>query len=242
MQQTMNPGYNWTGFYFGVQAGINFEPDTDGGLEFDSDLDGNYGDNVPFGSPDNAAPNAFRRNFDHEFDEALSFGVHVGYDRQVNTKWVIGGILDYNFTNIEETQSGFSSTPAFYKEERTIENLATLRARAGYLVSDSTLIYVTGGLAYGDPEYRFNSNNPNGTSRGDIDSDFGFVLGVGMETRLNQNWSLGVEYLYTNFGDGDFTTSFNNGPFATQAGSTDARGSEEDFDFHTLQLKLTYRF
>ncbi len=239
---------SWTGFYAGLQAGMNFDTDTDGGLEFDSNLDGNFGDTVPFNPgaapPVGQGPDAFRQNFDHEFDEAASVGVVVGYDYQIS-RWVLGGLLDYNHTDVAETQSAFSSTPAFYDEERTIENISTLRLRAGYLVTDRTLIYATAGLAYGDPDYEFNSNNPNRTSRGDNDGDFGYVLGGGLETRITQNWSFTVEYLYTNFGDGDFVTNFTNGPFAAQTGAangTNVRGSEEDFAFHTIQAKLTYRF
>ncbi|MGE9268982.1 MAG: outer membrane protein [Verrucomicrobiales bacterium] len=236
----MAPEYSWTGFYAGLQAGLNFDPDTDGGLIFDSNLDGQFNDAVT-GGPNQTGPDAFRQNFDHEFEEALSYGFHLGYDQQMG-RIVLGGILDYNKTNVSEIQSGFSSTPAFYKEERTLDHLATLRLRAGYLVTDRTLVYLTGGLAYGDPEYQFNSNNPNRVSSGDNDGDFGFVLGAGLETRLNQNWSLTLEYLYTNFGDGDFVTAFNNGPFASEAAFTNTTGSEDEFAFHSLQAKVSYRF
>lgn len=235
----MEPTWNWTGFYLGAQVGLNFKTETDDGLVLDSNLDGNFGDTVPFGEAPGTG--AFGNNFGHEFDDALSYGVLLGYDQQFD-RFVLGAILDYNHTDILESQNGFSSTPAFYREERTIENLSTLRLRAGYLVTDRTLVYITGGLAYGDPEYAFNSNNPNGTSTGDADGDLGWVAGAGVETRITQNWSLTMEYLFTSFGDSDFNTSFNNGPFATAAGSTNVRGSEEDFFFHTVQAKLTYRF
>lgn len=242
MMQEMQsqPVMSWTGFYIGVQAGINFDTDSGDGLVFDSNLDGIFGDTVPFQVP-GQGPDAFRNNFDHEFDESVSLCILLGYDHQVG-KWVLGGILDYNHTDVLESQNGFSSTPAFYREERTIENISTLRLRGGYLITDSTLLYVTAGLAYGDPEYKFNSNNPNRTSSGDNDGDIGLVMGAGIETRLSANWSLSFEYLYTNFGDGDFLTNFTNGPFAAQAGSTNVRGSEEDFAFHTIQAKLIYRF
>ncbi len=239
-QPMSEPEMSWTGFYLGVQAGVMFDPDSGDGLVFDSNLDGKYGDTVPFGSGA-GAPNAFRQNFDHEFDESASLGVVLGYDHQFNN-FVLGGILDYNRTNLSESQNAFSATPAFYREERSVENLGSLRLRAGYLVTDSTLLYLTGGLVYGDPEYNFLSNNPNRTSTGDNDGDIGYALGAGVETRISRNWSLTLEYLYTNFGDGDFVTNFNNGPFAIQAGSTNVRGGERDFDFHTVQAKLIYRF
>ena len=129
LQSAPEPEMGWTGFYMGIQGGVNFNGDSDGGLEFDSNLDGNFGDTVPFTGGD-----AFGENFDHEFDEAGSIGVVIGYDYQIN-RWVLGGILDYNHTNISENQTGFSATPAFYREERTLDNVSTLRMRAGYLIT-----------------------------------------------------------------------------------------------------------
>lgn len=232
--------WGWTGFYAGAQIGVNFNPDNGGVLEFDSNLDGTYGDNVPFGSPDDA--NAFRENFDYNFEESLSYGIHIGYDYQLSDRWVVGAVAEYNFTNLSESQSGFSATPAFYHEERELDSFGSFRLRAGYLITPRTLLFVTGGLSYANVNYDFDSNNPNGTSRGDQNDEIGYVVGAGVETRVTQNWSLSAEYLYTNTGGSDFTTSFDNGPFAAAAGSTDARGSDDEFDFHTVQLKLTYRF
>lgn len=227
--------FNWTGFYLGVQVGVAFNPDDDGVLAFDTDLDGSYNNRIP----------AFGDNFEGNFDESVSFGAHAGYDVQFN-RIVVGALVDINKLDISQEQSGFSSTPAFYTEERELEYLATGRLRVGFLVTERLLAYVSGGAAYGNTEYRFLSDTPATvrTRGGDDDSDdWGYALGGGLEARITQTISLGVEYLYTNLGESDFRTNLS-GPaaFSSAASSTNTRGTDRDFDFHTVQVKLTYRF
>jgi len=227
--------FGWTGFYIGVQAGVAFNPDDDGVLTFDTDLDGSYGDRI----------GAFGDNFEGNFDESASFGVHVGYDYQID-RFVLGFLLDINKLDISQEQSGFSSTPAFYTEQRELDFLATGRLRAGYLITDRFLAYVTGGIAYGDVDYNYLTDTPatvrsrGGSSGSD---DLGYAVGAGLEARITQSISMTVEYLYTDLGEGDFVTNLS-GPaaFSGRAASTDSRGSDRDFDFHTVQVKLSYRF
>ncbi|MBA3447074.1 MAG: porin family protein, partial [Pseudaminobacter sp.] len=79
------------------------------------------------------------------------------------------------------------------------------------------------------------------TTSGGQDSDFGYTVGAGAETKLTTNVSLGFEYLYTNLGGNDFTANLVNGPFGGPPG-TNLTGTDDDFDFHTVQVKLSYRF
>jgi outer membrane immunogenic protein len=225
------PVMSWTGGYVGLQAGAGFG-DT-GVWAMDTDGDGVFGD--PF------AP--FGDNFAGSFEEGFVGGAHAGYDWQ-RGNFVFGGIVDIAATDIGDRQSGFSSTPAFYDIERNLDYLATARLRAGVVVAERFLPYVTGGLAYGDVEERFVTNTPAAfTTSGGDDGRFGYTVGGGVEARVTQQVSLGFEYLYTNLGDSDFNVNLNSGPFAAvPAGSTDARGSDRDFDFHTIQMKLSYRF
>ena len=63
-----------------------------------------------------------------------------------------------------------------------------------------------------------------------------------MDFLVAENISIGVEYLYTNLGDDDSFTRFVAGPFGGGVGGfTDFTGSD-DFDFHTITAKLSYRF
>ena len=228
------PTSNWSGFYVGVQAGGAFGTD-DGIFSMDRNGDGRFGDFLP----------AFGDNFSGSFNSGFSGGIHAGYDHQIGN-FVVGGIVDINFTDIGDEQSGFSSTPAFYTIKRDLDYLITLRAKLGYAFSDRFMGYATGGLAYGDVDYSFSSNTPAMTSTsGGSDSDIGYTVGAGLDTKITEKITIGFEYLYTNLGDNDYTVNLS-GPGAFSgpgsAGSTNARGSDSDFDFHTVQVKMSYRF
>jgi outer membrane immunogenic protein len=222
--EPMRPVSDWTGFYAGVQIG------------------GAFGDTGTFSlSPFTPAlQTAFAPGFDDDFDSSIIGGAHLGYDHQMGDL-VVGALLDFNITNIEDKQIGRSVTPATYTIQRELDFLATLRARVGYLATDSVMLYATGGLAYGEVDFRYSQPGSGAvtTTSGGQDSDFGYTVGAGVETKLTENISLGVEYLYTNLGGNDFRANLVGGPFG--AGTTGA-GSDGDFDFHTVQAKLSYRF
>lgn len=238
----------WSGFYAGVQAGYGFG--STGVFTMDRNQDGIFGDYLPAFDPTQPGCAGDGCGFDGDFDDGFIGGVHVGYDRQVGSV-VFGGILDVNFADLGDSQSGFSGTPAFYTIEREIDYLVTARARIGYAFSDRLLAYATGGLAYGDVDSRFVSNTPATVAVvGGDDSDVGYTIGGGVETRVTSNWSVGLEYLYTNLGSNNTFVNLS-GAAGSGAGnafgtggadSTNARGSESDFDFHTVSLKLSYRF
>jgi outer membrane immunogenic protein len=238
----MAPVSNWTGLYLGVQAGGAFNPDNGDDLS----IVPNFG-----GAGATFLSNAFGNSFSSEFESSFIGGAHIGYDYQMD-RFVVGALVDINALDIAQRSSAFSNTPAFYTAERSLDYLVTGRLRAGYLVTDMALAYATGGVAYGESDYRFTSNSPAISAafpavvNSDSD-DFGYTVGGGMEVKVTQNISFGAEYLYTNLGDNDSSTRLNGGPFdgsgtAVIPGQfTDFR-SNGDFDFHTITAKLSYRF
>lgn len=233
----------WTGLYVGVQGGYGFG-DT-GELDLDPfEFPGLIAAFTPAGDP---AGSSFTGEGD--FDDGFVGGVHIGYDWQVGNI-VFGGILDVVGTDIGDEQRAFSRTPAEYVIERELDLLATLRARVGYAFSDRVLAYATGGVAYGDVDFSYRQPGSGAAfeTSGDGD-DFGYTIGAGIETKVTQRISLGFEYLYTDLGDNDFEANLTGGPFGGATGAagsnpdgTTLSGSDEDFDFHTVQLKLSYRF
>jgi len=228
---------SWTGFYAGVFGGAAFNPSDAGVIEIDQDLDGNFSE--PLVAP---LLGAFGSNFIGSNDAGFTGGIEAGYDYQMDS-FVFGGVVDIAAVDYQSRQSAFSSTPASYTQQTDIEYLATVRARAGYLVTDYVLAYVHGGLAIGGVDTSFSSTNPNGRSRGGDDTMVGFQVGAGVETKVTSNVSIGLEYAYTNLGDTDFTTRFNNGPFAAvNPAGADLRGSDQTVDFHTVKASLKYRF
>lgn len=224
---------SWTGFYAGVQGSVAFNTENDGRLAFDTNLDGNYSDTIA----------AFGNNFDGSFDSGFAYGLHIGYDYQIG-RWVVGAQGEVSRVDIRQRQSGFSFTPAFYTEERSLDELGSIRARAGFLITERLLGYATAGVAFGDDESRMLTNSPATLLTSGNDSDgTPYVVGVGLETLVTDRISLGLEYLYFNFGDSRFVSNFS-GPaaFSTIAPSTNMRGSDRDFDFNKLQARLSFRF
>lgn len=222
--EAMTPVSDWTGFYAGVQLGAGF------------------GDTGTFAlSPFTPAlQTAFSPGFSGDFDNGMVGGAHIGYDWQMG-RIVTGAVLDFNFTDIGDEQVGRSRTPATYTIGRDLNNLTTLRGRLGYLATDDLLFYATGGAAYGDVKFSYSQPGSAAvtTTSGGQDHDIGYTVGAGVEAKLSEKVSLGAEYLYTNLGGNDFRANLVGGPFG--AGTTGS-GTSNDFDFHTVQVKLSYRF
>src|SRR5262249_36644937 len=94
----------------------------------------------------------------------------------------------------------------------------TVRGRLGY-AKEGTLLYVTGGFAYGGLDKSF-------FECGNVDFRFnrtvtGYVIGGGIETKLSGAWSLKGEYQYLNFGKNDLVDP--------QFGSIGTKLHDDDF-------------
>ena len=112
------------------------------------------------------------------------------------TNWQRGNVVyglesDFSFSSID----GDSADPVCFSSCFTdIRTLSTSRVRLGYAM-DRSLVYVTGGLAYG---------NVRAGIRDAVDDDetrFGWTLGAGIEWAFAPRWSLKAEYLHVDLGD-----------------------------------------
>jgi outer membrane immunogenic protein len=246
------PEFAWTGFYVGVQGGYAFGNDEDDELEFDTDGDGDFDDTVFVGGAD-AFP-----DFESESDNGFTAGVKLGYDQQFGS-FVLGGVVDLNYLDLEEETTGTSVTPADYTFHRELDWLATARLRAG-VAFDRVLVYGTGGFAYGGIDQSFSTDSganlvggdDNGelppdrrqSLDGDDDNAWGYTVGAGVEALVTERVSVGLEYLYTSLDADQQTVTFDSGPFAAgPGGETDIRSTGDDnFDFHTVRATASFRF
>jgi len=121
-----------------------------------------------------------------------NLGLRLGYAWQ-RDRWVYGpelGITGGSIKDSFDTGTG--------KFESKVNYMLALRLKAGYLVQDDMLVYGLAGWQRGDFTY-----DDLGT---DVDYNAnGYVIGLGVEKRLNENWSITGEYEYTNFGKTDVT-------------------------------------
>jgi outer membrane immunogenic protein len=256
--ETAEDGF--TGFYVGGSVGVGFSQNDGNGssILFDRDLNGTFGDTVTT----NTGANAFSPGFCggaalgntagqgcRREDKAIEYMGRVGFDIQRGSV-VFGIVGEAGVSEIRDGVAAFSSTPAQYTMIRDLKFNGGLRARVGYTPNNSTLFYATGGGAYGKVRNSFNTSNTANsfTLNGDSDA-WGFGAGGGVEQKIGKNFSVGVEYLYTDlYNDkarvrvGPGTAPATNPFLLANAGGTDFKRSDPHFRWHAIRAVATFRF
>lgn len=170
--------WSWSGFYIGLQGGVVSHRGT---YEDDGFL---------FGS---ANTNNFS-TVKHSGTGGI-VGGHAGYNWQSGSI-VLGVESDISALSAKSTISGiptFNATVAF-----DARWLATVRARFGVAVAHATLLYVTGGVAFGHVR---NSATPSfGAAFIDDKTRTGWTVGGGIEHMLARNWTVRAEVRYADLG------------------------------------------
>ncbi|MEM1288650.1 MAG: outer membrane beta-barrel protein [Pseudomonadota bacterium] len=182
--------FDWNGIYAGLFVGY-----THG--DVDSTITG--GTTPVVGSVSNAGDDL----------EGFSGGLLVGYDFQFDN-FVVGLAADVALGNVE--YSGVASAmpppptvPAAFDLEMDLEFLATVRARGGFLVTPNTLIYGTGGVAFGRTNTDIVQRPGTGTGGTLVDGNdendrLGFTVGAGVEHRFTEFVSVDLRANYTDLG------------------------------------------
>ncbi|MCJ2009337.1 outer membrane protein [Methylobacterium sp. J-092] len=224
------PVFTWTGAYFGINAGYGF------------DANDNRGATVVGVSPQNAifaGPAGGNRAGVLAFggsrgNDGFTGGGQVGYNYQFTpgSGVVIGIEADAQYVDFGQNRNRFSSATVagggilpgnlIYNPSglSSLDYFGTVRGRLGYAF-DRTLVYGTGGFAYGSGGGRdFGS----GVSRNDFQT--GWAAGAGVEYALptdsflnffrSSAVTLKVEGLYVNLDQG----GRNNGAFASNSTGT----------------------
>ncbi len=212
--------WNWTGFYIGGNGGYSWgRSDTD--VSFFNTATG-----LPIVTP---AGSIFTSKFDLNGWVA---GGQVGYNWQTGN-WVWGIEADFQGTGQDgdatflcaATATGGVCLPGLtflpagvtgttLSLSQKLEWFGTVRARAGMLFTPTTLLYVTGGFAYGSLKTSgllsgFTANGAAVSAAfSNSDTNGGWTVGAGIEARLFGNWTGKIEYLYMDLGDFDNTVAF----------------------------------
>lgn len=258
----------WSGFYVGAAGGYDVQPnDVGSSILFDRGLDGNYGDTVTTAAGANAfappvggfcngratagtsptSPTAPRRCRNDK--DGAAYYARVGADSQFG-HIVIGAVGEFGKTEITDSVTAFSTTPASYTMSRKIGWEAMVRGRIGY-AADDTLFYVAGGPAYAKIDRSFSTTNATNAfaQRGDR-TQFGITGGGGIEHKLGQHLSFGLEYLFHRYNDDDYRVRVTQGtgpatnPFVlgTNGAGTDFRRSDPKFRWHSIRATVGFRF
>ncbi|MBP0579788.1 porin family protein [Labrys sp. LIt4] len=193
--------FSWTGFYAGANVGYAF-----GGR-----------DTVGIHDP------AFLGDLGKLTAKGFLGGLQAGYNYQFDNI-VVGIETDFQGAQIKDTVHGVvAGEPGRARSD--IKWYGTLRPRIGYAY-DRFLIYATGGLAYGNIDYKLSYN---GASFSDSNTKVGWTAGAGLEYAFTDNLSGRVEYQYVNFGS--YTVR--------GAGTLHSKASP---DFHAVRLGVNYKF
>lgn len=116
------------------------------------------------------------------------YGAHIGYQKMVETNFVLGIEADLSPADIDDSIGTTSGG---------IDTLYTVRARGGVMV-EQVLFYLTGGVAWADIDYRDTGLGINAS-----DTELGWTAGLGVEAMFGPGWSGRAEYLYADFGEID---------------------------------------
>lgn len=254
---SMASAQEFSGFYAGVHGGYNLQAgDGSETILFDTNLDGNYNNTVNTAAGANAfspgfcggrAQGALPADGCSNEKDGVEFGVRLGYDWQFDN-WLIGAVGEVAFANMNDSVSAYSTTPARYTMTRDLNWTGAIRGRGG-VVFDDLLVYATGGYVRGDIDHSFSTSNGvnSFTGRGKGRAS-GYQIGGGLEWKLTPAWSVGAEYLYSNLNDDSYRVRAAGpapatNPFIlTNTSGTDFARSEDDFDYGSLRVTLTYRF
>lgn len=170
-------------------------------------------------------------------DDSFAGGGHVGYNRAFGAiggnVFVLGAVADLSFADVSKG-GGIRDGANTLGVRQELDYLATVRLKAG-LGLDRFLVYGTGGVAFGEVETTFVDTLFLDASTSD--TRVGYAVGAGTDYALTDNLLLGVEYLYTDLGSDDTSRVVPLG-----AGRTLTTTSNEDFDFHTVWAKASFRF
>jgi outer membrane immunogenic protein len=204
------PIFSWTGFYLGGQAGYAWARDN-----------GSINNPAPLTIPAVVAtaaafgialPSTVFLPFSANPDGVIG-GAHVGYNLQFN-QWVVGLEGSVDGTNLSKTVFAGAFCPLFCGNVTTkAEIQGSIRARAG-IAFDRILIYGTGGAAFAGIKNFYNTNIttpalPGGPLFDSVSKTrSGWTVGGGIEYAVTNNWSVGAEYRYSDFGSyNDFSAT-----------------------------------
>ncbi len=151
-----------------------------------------------------------------EFD-LTNFNQPGDFDTEGAVGGMMGGYLqDYGawVAGVEVQLDGTDLTIASGTTGGNFDSIARIKARGGRDLGHG-LLYASAGMAYGD------FGGVSGITKIDL-SDPGYVVGVGYDYQLPNNWLVGGEYQYHKFND--FGAAGN------------------DVGFGTLQVRGAYRF
>jgi len=226
------PTSNWTGAYIGAQVGARWSNST----WTTTALEDPVSNIDPFASGGN--PSSFNST-------TFKGGGYAGYNYQFAPSWVVGLEGDINWGDGKRTAAGIPGAytltlPRAALDSTTVKQGwdASIRARLGFLVTPSTMLFGTAGVAWQDASLNTSCSSAGLWCVEDRNETFntvktGWTVGGGLETKVWTNWLARVEYRYADYGtiDHEFFPA-----------TIDAVFMHETLKTHTVSVGLAYQF
>ncbi len=169
----LQPLYNWTGFYGGVNFGGAFSRESE-----------------TLGSAAAGIPATFSSD-----PSGVLGGVQLGYNYQFAPNWLIGVEGEFIWTSASGTVNFSSANAVAFTSNHNWYD--TLAGRVGF-VQNSWLFYAKVGVAWMNADYGI-SAVPLGAATLNTTRN-GWTIGAGAEYMLSPSWSAKIEYAYLDFG------------------------------------------
>ena len=177
-------------------------------------------------------------------------GVALGYNLQ-SGNIVYGVEADIDYTDIEDSSTRTTTNAAGAALVNTFRNdleyLGTLRARLGAVVNGgNTLVYATGGLAWGNIESSVSMSAPSPATgvtqfRGSSDNtETGYVLGAGIEQAIDSKLRMTASYMYYDLGHDTVNVALV--PTAVPLGGGTGYNSKFETTGHLFRVGVGYKF
>jgi outer membrane immunogenic protein len=221
--------FSWTGFYVGVNGGFGVASRTvtfNGNNDVTKDIQNC--NQIVF--PGSTCPGPVKSDLDGGV-----VGGQVGYNWQFSRRWVVGIEADFDASDIRGNgtsrfmypiftlpQNVFFAEPANLHSTEDLNWFGTVKGRLGLAPTERSLLFISGGLAYGQVHQSFAVNLPNDANLfGGADhagygcgptggagcflgnnSKFGlgYTVGGGLEIAVTNNVTVKSEYSYLNLG------------------------------------------
>lgn len=227
------PVFSWSGLYGGINIGYGFDSDND------IQTTGQAAINVT-----NVAGGARPGQVKLDSDGVIAGG-QFGYNWQIMPNWLIGIEADIAGTDINDTRNvvtvplnGIGTLNNVFNNE--LNYFGTVRGRFGYVV-DRTMLFATGGFAYGGVTNTVSFFGPAGQLQfvgSSRDTETGYAVGGGIEHFFSDSFSVKAEYLYYDLG----STTVNVAVVPGSGGGGTGYNSRFENEGHIVRFGLNYKF
>jgi outer membrane immunogenic protein len=192
----------WTGIYLGTHVGGAWSDPTW---------------SFPFVESFSTVPG---QNFAPSATGAI-WGGHLGINYQFHGNLLVGAELSYAGNRLSATTSGPFPGAPLDQFRMNASDLFTVAGRFGYVFHEQYLLY--GKAGYASSSFEVNALSATGVVAHAQARENGWLVGVGLESRIISNILFGLEYNYIGFSSDRFTAlttgTAPGGPFNADIGS-----------------------